>query len=70
LRFGELEKELSINPRTLSSRLKLLEHKGVLVRVVGDKDQQSVEYKLTEKGRDILPILAEIIKYVEKHGMD
>ena len=69
LRFVELQRELNTNPRTLTTRLKLLEQKGIIDRSVGIKDRQSVEYRLTQKGRDILPILREIKKFIQKYGL-
>ncbi len=59
-RFGELEKSLGINPRTLSARLAELEQEGVVARQCYAEVPPRVEYSLTDLGRRFLPLLAEI----------
>jgi DNA-binding HxlR family transcriptional regulator len=67
-RFCELQKEVQgINPRTLSARLDDLEAAGIVTREVHSVDQHRVEYSLTEKGKDLLPILEKMIEWGDKH---
>ncbi|MFZ5535228.1 MAG: winged helix-turn-helix transcriptional regulator [Patescibacteria group bacterium] len=67
-RFSEIERELaSINPTTLSNRLKKLEEQGLIVRKEETVDKLSVVYALTDKGIGILPILKQIKLFAEKY---
>ena len=52
-----------ISPRTLSERLDMLEHQGVLVRRSYPESPPRVEYELTEKGRALLPVIREMRKF-------
>lgn len=60
-RFSELERSLpGINPTTLTNRLKKLESQRVVSRQKGTRDNISVLYGLTTKGRGVLPVLVQI----------
>jgi DNA-binding HxlR family transcriptional regulator len=60
-RFNELANELQVvADRVLSERLKELETEGVLTRRVYAETPVRVEYSLTEKGRDLAPVVAAI----------
>jgi DNA-binding HxlR family transcriptional regulator len=62
-RFSQLEHSCAgISPRTLSDRLRSLEHEGVIVRRSRAAPPR-VEYELTAKGRALLPIIAEMRKF-------
>lgn len=57
-RFGEIQDGLGkINPQTLSSRLKMLEHCGIVTRTAYAEIPPRVEYDLTEKGYGISEIV-------------
>src|SRR5436305_9858391 len=57
-RFCELERSLAgISPRTLSLRLRALEEEGIVERRTYAEVPPRVEYQLTDKGRDLLPII-------------
>ena len=57
-RFSELEHSCGgISPRTLSERLRALEHEGIVVRRSYPESPPRVEYELTEKGEALLPII-------------
>ena len=63
-RFCELERSLSgISPRTLSLRLRALEDEGVVERCA---DGDRVEYRLTDKGLAMLPIVEALREYGER----
>lgn len=66
LRFGELERLLGVNPRTLSNRLSQLEEAGVVRRTVYAEVPPRVEYGLTEKGRGLLPIIQAMRVYANR----
>ena len=70
-RFGELEKSLhGISPRTLSQRLDDLEHCDILTKQSFNEVPPRTEYTLTQKGRDLVPVLQQMAawgnKYYEK----
>ena len=57
-RFCELERSLAgISPRTLSLRLRALEEDGIVERHTYPEVPPRVEYSLTQKGIDLLPII-------------
>src|SRR2546422_4539605 len=63
-RFCELERSLSgISPRTLSLRLRALEEEGIVERISYPEVPPRVEYALTAKGRDLLPIIEDMRRY-------
>ena len=63
-RFSELQSAcIGISPRTLSERLRVLEHEGVVVRRSYAESPPRVEYELTEKGRALLPIIDEMRRF-------
>ncbi|MGD0196671.1 MAG: helix-turn-helix domain-containing protein [Solirubrobacteraceae bacterium] len=63
-RFCELERSLAgISPRTLSLRLRALEEEGIIERHTYPEVPPRVEYALTAKGRDLLPIIESMRDY-------
>ena len=67
-RFGELEKSVgNINPRTLSQRLDDLEEYGILSRKSYAEVPPRCEYRLTEKGRDLIPVLKQMATWGNKY---
>lgn len=58
VRFNELRRSVGAIPaRTLVTRLDELERAGVLERVVVDARPPHVEYRLTERGRRLAPLV-------------
>ncbi len=55
-----------INPRTLSARLVSLE-KSDIIRRLQTEGTSRCEYALTEKGKDLLPILRDMQAWSEKY---
>ena len=63
-RFCELERSLAgISPRTLSLRLRALEHEGIVERRTFPEVPPRVEYELTDKGRALLPLIEDMRAY-------
>ena len=63
-RFTELEHSCAgISPRTLAERLRWLEAEGIVVRRSYAESPPRVEYELTEKGRALLPVVAEMRRF-------
>jgi len=56
-RFTDLQRDLEINPITLSNRLKTLEENHLLQRLPGTVNKQAVAYRLTELGCGTFPVL-------------
>lgn len=68
--FEEFLSELGIARNILSSRLtKLVEH-GILVRTAIAEDRRKIEYRLTEKGLDLLPAMIALRQWGQKYGTD
>ena len=62
-RFGELQKDIpGISPKMLAARLRALEDKGVVIRVVVPSSPPSVEYSLSVLGRELVPVIDTIVK--------
>jgi DNA-binding HxlR family transcriptional regulator len=63
-RFSELEHSCAgISPRTLSERLRALEHEGIVERRSYPESPPRVEYELTAKGESLLPIIREMRRF-------
>lgn len=52
-----------INPKVLSNRLKELEDSGIIQRRVAGGRPVQIDYSLTEKGKNLLPLLFSAAKY-------
>ena len=57
----------SIASNILSSRLKLLEEVGIIIKNKKEGNQKSNVYTLTQKGLGLLPIIAEITLWSDEH---
>jgi DNA-binding HxlR family transcriptional regulator len=63
-RFCELERSLAgISPRTLSLRLRALEEEGIVERNTFAEVPPRVEYRLTDKGEALLPLIDDMRTY-------
>lgn len=68
-RFCELEKSVgNINPRTLSQRLDALEEHDIITKRSFAEVPPRVEYTLTKKGEDLLPILKQMAAWGNKYS--
>ena len=66
VRFNEFLQALgTIPPATLVQRLADLEKAGVLERAVLDSRPPMVEYRLTERGRQLRSLLRALARYAE-----
>lgn len=67
-RFGELRKAVpKITNTMLTNTLRDLEALGIVHREQFNEIPPHVEYSLTEKGRDLLPVFTELAKWGENH---
>lgn len=68
--FEEFLSELGIARNILSNRLaKLVEH-GILKREPCADDRRKIEYRLTEKGLDLLPAMLALRQWGQKYGSE
>ena len=66
--YGEfLASEEGMATNILASRLAHLEHQGLLVKKLSEKDKRKEEYFLTEKGLDLIPVLVEMANWSAQH---
>ena len=66
-RFCELTATVEgLYDRVLSDRLRELESEGIVERIVYPQIPVRVEYRLTEKGRDLRPVVQSIHKWAEQ----
>ncbi|HEX3452051.1 MAG TPA: helix-turn-helix domain-containing protein [Solirubrobacteraceae bacterium] len=66
LRFNEFAEDVAgISPRMLSERLRDLEAAGLVERTVIPSSPPTVEYRLTERGRKLRPIIEAMRAYAE-----
>jgi DNA-binding HxlR family transcriptional regulator len=62
-----LESEEGMATNILASRLARLEQAGILVKQPSPFDKRKEEYVLTEKGLDLIPVLAEMANWSAEH---
>ena len=64
LRFGELSRLLDgTTPRVLTRQLRELEDDGLVIRTVHRQVPPKVEYELSDVGRSVGPLLAELTRW-------
>ncbi len=67
--YGELlEGWEGISTNILAQRLKQLEENGLLTKHRDPENWRSFVYQLTQKGRDLAPVIAEIILWSGKYN--
>lgn len=70
-RFNEIKKLLvSISQGSLTNQLKELEHDKVISRTVYPEVPPKVVYGLTDKGRDLIPVIDMMEAFGEKYSED
>jgi len=69
-RFSDLQRSLGITKHRLSDRLNRLIEADILYKDLYDEAQKRYEYKLTEKGLDLQPILIAITQWGDKWEAD
>lgn len=70
-RFGELLVTLGgVSPKVLTERLRSLEEEGILTRTVYPEVPLRVEYALTERGRELRPVIDALAAWGERLPAD
>lgn len=67
-RFEEFQIQTGMSPHLLSTRLKRLEADGVVARNLYSKRPKRHEYRLTDKGLDLYPLMLILKSWGEKWG--
>ena len=68
LRYGELKRALgNVTHKMLSKQLKELEADGLILRKEYPQVPPKVEYRLSEKGKTLMPILSLFCKWGHEH---
>lgn len=70
LRYSDLEDAIDIAPNTLATRLKELTGVGLLTRRAYDEIPPRVEYRSTEKARDLAPMFWYLGVWTERHDLE
>ncbi|SMC52830.1 winged helix-turn-helix transcriptional regulator [Kibdelosporangium aridum] len=66
-RFDEFQQSMGISPNSLTRRLKELCDNGLLERRAYQDNPPRYEYRLTERGRDLQPVVEAIAAWGRKH---
>jgi DNA-binding HxlR family transcriptional regulator len=66
-RFDDLQRSLGIARNVLQNRLERLVEHGVLERVRYQERPERFEYRLTQKGLDLWPVLVSLLSWGDRH---
>jgi DNA-binding HxlR family transcriptional regulator len=69
-RFDEFERRLGITRHLLAGRLKKLVEHGVLTKLAYQQRPLREEYRLTEKGLDLHPLILTLVSWGDRHMAD
>ena len=65
-RFEDIQRNLGIARNILADRLRLLVAQGIFERRQYQEHPERFEYRLTQKGRDIYPIVLELMRWGDR----
>ena len=66
-RFDEMADNLKIARHVLTQRLQRLVEEGVLEKVAYQERPERFEYRLTDKGRDLWPVLMALMQFGDRY---
>lgn len=69
-RFEHFQTNLKLTRHLLADRLRKLEREGILRRVPYSERPPRYEYRLTDKGLDLYPIMISILKWGDTYTAD
>jgi DNA-binding HxlR family transcriptional regulator len=69
-RFDDLQRDLGVARNILQVRLERLVEEGVLVKRPYQERPLRSEYRLTEKGADLWPVLVSLLKWGDKYAIE
>ena len=67
-RFDDFQRNLGMARNVLADRLARLVDEGVLEKRLYRERPQRFEYRLTEKGRDLFPVLVALLRWGDRHA--
>ena len=67
-RFDDFQRRLGISRNVLGQRLARLVETGVLVKVPYSEHPPRFDYRLTDKGRDLWPVLTAMRQWGDRHA--
>jgi DNA-binding HxlR family transcriptional regulator len=67
VRFGHLVAIIGVSKKVLTEQLRQLEKDGIVLREEFDESQIRVEYSLTPKGIELVPILTQLEAWDRRH---
>lgn len=68
MRYSEIKRTLgNITHKMLSETLKEMEHDDLIIRKEYPQVPPKVEYRLSEKGKSLIPILSAMCDWGESH---
>lgn len=70
IRYGELRRSVvGISEKMLIAQLKFLQEKGIVDKKSFPEIPPKVEYTLTDSGKELLPIINQIIQFGVEHNV-
>ncbi|MGC6471398.1 MAG: winged helix-turn-helix transcriptional regulator [Parvibaculales bacterium] len=69
-RFEAFRQQLGISRAVLSDRLSRLVQAGILQRQTQADDKRAADYSLTDKGRDLWPVIVAMLHWSQRHVVD
>jgi DNA-binding HxlR family transcriptional regulator len=67
-RFDDFQRRLGIARNVLQARLERLVGEGIMERELYQERPPRYEYRLSEKGRDLWPIIVAMLKWGDRHA--
>jgi DNA-binding HxlR family transcriptional regulator len=68
-RFEDIQRDLGVARNILQARLERMVEHGILVKKPYQERPLRHEYRLTEKGADLWPVLVSLLHWGDKHGI-
>lgn len=69
MRFGDLQRSIGdVSQRMLTVTLRTLEADGIVERKVYAEVPPRVEYRLTDRGRSLMPCLNGLVEWAQRHA--
>jgi DNA-binding HxlR family transcriptional regulator len=69
-RFEDFQRRLGVTRHLLADRLRKLVEAGILERLRYQEKPARYEYKLTEKGRDLYPVIVALLRWGDRWMTD
>ncbi|MBF6601592.1 MAG: helix-turn-helix transcriptional regulator [Sphingorhabdus sp.] len=69
-RFDEIQRDTAMATNILSDRLERLQEQDIIKAIPYSANEQRFEYRLTEKGRDLYPVLLALLQWGDRWFAD